>query len=520
MSSLKVIAVILVFSIVAVAGYYGYKTYKRVAPVAKKVAETVNDLNLLNPAKVSQDHKTVSRRFRKTFKAAVPSGYKGAFGIHVNWLKLYNADIFALIPTTAEPENIFESARGGLKFNPGQHTIVIAAHIPNSKSDKERTKRDIVRMVNGNRTFGSMKNVLIKTGVRTVAAYRDEYNNYGQENIAYYIFMDGNFVIHFVGPKQGFKFGVVEELAAALAKTHPANELLYTHPKPKPRDPNDPCGFPHLPPSFEIHAVGISRGSNELRGVAIDKSGHATYEEKVVIGKTKKPVVLVLMASEPTVWRIEQTKDARIAGVLATGKLAQKVLGLAPSTLLREHNPTKRNACRGFYALEYRSPYLQKVEERIWDIFRQNIDMLHIKHSGDFFRIGSITGKPFAKGQRKLKDIMLDGNKQILPGKLGIEQLTRRKILRRATLRDLRNWLRFAQKTRNVDERRFLNRMDSKLRMGKVYYIMEGTELPHGMYGANSAVFIVAPGVPDPTGPRCHNTILYGDGSCRGSCRW
>ncbi|MGA1871417.1 MAG: hypothetical protein ACMUJM_23045 [bacterium] len=491
------------------------------APVAKKVVETVNDLNLFNPAKISQDHKTVARKFRNTFKATVPSGYKGAFGIHINWLKLYNADIFALIPTTAEPESIFESSsRGALKFNPGKHTIVIAAHMSDTKSDKERTRRDIVRMVNGNRTFGSMENVFIKTGTRTVAAYRDAHNNYGQENIAYYIFMDGNFIIHIVGPKEDFKFGVVEELAAALATSHPANELLYTHPKPEPRDPKDPCGFPDLPPSFEIHVVGIKRGSNELRGVAIDKSGHTAYEEKVVIGKTNKPIVLVLMASEPTVWHVEQTKEARIAGVLATGKLAQKVLGLAPSTPLREHDPTKRNACQGFYALEYRNPYLQKVEDRIWDIFRQNIDMLHIKHPGDFFRIGSITDKSFAKGQRTLKDIMLDGSKQILPGKLGIEQLTRRKILRRATLGDLKDWLRLAQETQNVDERGFLNQMDLKLRMGKVYYIMKGTELPDGMYGGNSAVFIVATGVPDPTGPRCHNTILYGDGSCQGSCRW
>jgi hypothetical protein len=53
--------------------------------------------------------------------------------------------------------------------------------------------------------------------------------------------------------------------------------------------------------------------------------------------------------------------------------------------------------------------------------------------------------------------------------------------------------------------------------MENVYIVKSATDLPPGMYGANSAVFLVDAGVPEPGGDRGHNTLVFANGRCSGT---
>ena len=68
-----------------------------------------------------------------------------------------------------------------------------------------------------------------------------------------------------------------------------------------------------------------------------------------------------------------------------------------------------------------------------------------------------------------------------------------------------------------VDAERYRKRLASNFRMANVFIIKAATDLPSGMYGAHSAVFLVDAGVPEPSGDRAHNTLIFADGRCIGT---
>jgi hypothetical protein len=140
---------------------------------------------------------------------------------------------------------------------------------------------------------------------KRVAAYTGTVKNYGASNKAVFVFMDEGRVFHAVGPVVSFDDLALARALAALVAAHPANELLYEHPKiDAPAAPGaDPCGIPGLAGDFDVVVVSVSRGSTPL-DVALDKSGHDVAREDVVVAVTPKPVVLVLMGYDPIVWNV------------------------------------------------------------------------------------------------------------------------------------------------------------------------------------------------------------------------
>ena len=412
-------------------------------------------------------------------------------------------------------EEIFEGGNS-INFNPGANTIVIASKF-RSNQPEEKTRRDIQRMVLGDsETDGEMTEVFIDAGDRQIAAYESRSKNYGQVNLNYFIFMDAGEIVYVTGPEKGFDHALKTSLARNIAAGHPANEMLYTHVEPPSRDPSDPCGFTVLPDRFEIQAVGIRRGSVDLEGVAIDPEVDEASEQTVAVGKTEAPVVLLLMSGRPTAWKLMTTPDAEIAGVIASGRTVQRVIGLADNIPLKEIDPHDRNGCEPFYATEDDGSEFDQFEDRVWQVFAQGVRHMHSKHGGEHFRIGEFTAEPVMRGERELADVIVSASEHLLPGKLGLAQLADQGVLRHAEPSDLSALADGQGDTSTLDLEALRRNTQMAFRMQRAFVVTAKTDLPPGMYGANSAVFLVANDVPDPGGDRGHNTLIYADGRCTG----
>jgi hypothetical protein len=470
----------------------------------------------VNTSEISADAEDVAGDLTKNFRIALPGGYKGGFSMNIGMFGLQAMTIVTLIPADAEAADIFEGGQS-INFNPGDHTIVIAMR-SNARESSAKTQRDLQRMVMGDEESGdAMEEVLIKAGKLEIAAYESHDKAFGQSNLNYFIFLDDGGLIYISGPEADFDHELKETLAASLADAYPTNELLYSHVEVPKRDPYNPCGFEVLPEPFEVHAVGIRQGSDELVGKAIDPEDADGGIQSVAVGSTDQPIVLILMSGEPTVWQVMSTPDARLAGVIASGKGIQRVIGLADDVQLKEINPHDRNSCKPFYATSDEGSEYDQFSDRVWDVFAQGVTRTHTVHGGDFFRIGALSGEPTPKGGLSLGDVLLDGSKQLLPGKLGLAQLRDQALIRPAELADLEAWLGNHESTADIDAKRLRERVSNNFRMNNAYVITAATDLPNDMFGANASLFIVADGVPDPGGNRGHNTLLLADGRCIGS---
>jgi len=471
-------------------------------------------MTLINTSTITADQDEIAAQLEDEFRIAIPASYKGAFGMQVGFFGVQGANIVALVPEEADPESIFEGG-ASVKFSPGQHTIVLAIRT-NSKESKAQTYRDLQRFVLGDEDDRSpLTKVFIQAGDRRVAAYEHRDVLYGQDTLGYFIFLDDGGLVFVVGPEEGFDHAFKASLLRQLSAAYPANELLYAHVERPTRDALHPCGLGALPDRIEVHAVGVRRGDHDLPGIAIDPTDDSASEQSVAVGRTEVPVVLVLMSAEPTLWKVLSTPEAKIAGVLATGDGLQRVIGLEPGVPLKEIDPNERNSCRSFYAYEDRGREFDDVEDRVFEIFAQSIERMHTVHGGDYFRIGEITAQPVLRGNLTVEDVIVDPAEQVLPGKLGLAQLREAGTLELARPSDLDRWL-DGFVAHGIDAERYRKRLSTNFSMENVFIIKAATDLPSGMYGAHSAIFLVDVGVPEPGGDRAHNTLVFADGRCVG----
>ena len=473
-----------------------------------RLVSIVVDASLdVDPVKVATD-------FEATFGAAPPEGYKGGLGFSVQ-LFGKRTTFLSLIPENAAPEEIFEGG-SSLKFNPGPHTMAVGVTLDLGRDDEE-ARRSFHRYLARSGEDEKIERIFLDVGAKRVAAYQGLATSYGQTNLVYEFLMDGGELVMVIGPEPGFDHDFKDAIAAALSRTHPANALLYSHLEAPTRDPNHPCGFRTLPDRFDVHAIGIHRGAEPLEGSAIDPRDDELYAQSVEVGRTEHPVVLVLMAQEPTVWRLSRTHDARLAGVLATGSSVQRVIGLPDDIPLREVTPRDPNGCDPFHADED-SWDRGGARDRIFDTFARDARRFHGRHAGGAFQVGTIDSKPASDPTRDLADVRLDPAERLLPGRLGLRQLIENGTIRPATPDDFERWIAAAGARRPAARKweHFRDAMLRDVRMERGFVVERATRLPLGMAGAHSARFVVADGIADLEGDRGHNTILYADGRCVG----
>ena len=307
---------------------------------------------------------------------------------------------------------------------------------------------------------------------------------------------------------------------------------------------DDPV-FEKLPSNFSVYAVGTYKGTTPV-DVQLDDSGHTVTQATVFVNKPNQSVVLVLSAYDPVLWRVEHTKDTKIAGILVSGYHGQALVGVDEKIPVAISSHQERGEIPYFYATGA-SEKLISMNNIVKKIVGQEIDQFYNKPTRGKFYIGDEPKQFELDGERivfsdKLKTgkaletsqtltsqsttVMLAAqNKPQLVKKidrvaklakssvsqLALDELVTQKKLRLATSDDITAWVEKASKKYarfNPDLR-----VETTMQVGRTYVVLEQVELPNGLFGAHSRNFIIPNDVPFPTGPRCHNRFFKMDGT-------
>lgn len=509
----------------AAAAYVAYRAYifynASVAPVVADVAKAGAEVakvgtaisklaGSLNPFRVTTDPAQVAAEFKSSFRIEPPAGYFGAFVIGIELLGQKHLQVVALIPQGVRPSDVFEGGRNEIRFNPGPHTIFLAAQSP--RTDRDEMRDSIARLAGGDADTGPLSEVFIPVGGRKVAAYRGTSQVYGATNAIVYVFLDEGRLFFATGPKGAFDERALERALAALVAAHPANQLLYEHPKPPAIGAwrSDPCGIPGLADDFDVVVISVARGTTPL-DVVIDRSSEEVRGEEVVVGATPRPVVLVLSGDQPIVWNVGRAPGARIAGVLAQGRLRQAVTGLPKSTRLSTYSTSDGpNACPHFRAERADARERAVFERRVKELFGRGIETFLTRKAGGRFVVGEASGEVAYSPDVSLQSVALPGN--VLPGgQRGLDRLVKEKAIRPATEEEVMAWMKGAAQRTGQPLDAYRRKMSWRTDRDSVYVVLTEVDLPDGLYGANSRTFILPPGVPRPGGPRGHCTFLQMD---------
>ncbi|OGB28726.1 MAG: hypothetical protein A3F78_16325 [Burkholderiales bacterium RIFCSPLOWO2_12_FULL_61_40] len=268
------------------------------------------------------------------------------------------------------------------------------------------------------------------------------------------------------------------------------------------------CGFADLklPEQFSVFAAGAYSG----REIAfqIDQSGHQGTQIDVAVNSPGKPVVLMLGAYEPTIWNIGWSPQTRIAAVLVGGYHRQAVAGLEPSTPLLNSSYDNKGACGYFYVTPDNLAPLNPLSKRV---FGRGVDMVFPATNGKV-----VIGKPLATG------VSLITSGAIVPesfhdrtapmaGPAGLADAVRKGLLRKATAADAEAW---SEAVMQSNPQRDLPPVAGKgvLRPPKpglfnAYVVLKPFTYPSGLYGGNSASFLIPKGVPKPEGNSGHSSV-------------
>jgi hypothetical protein len=265
-----------------------------------------------------------------------------------------------------------------------------------------------------------------------------------------------------------------------------------------------------LPEDFIVYAVGTYSGTSMI-DAQIDKSGHEAGQANVVVNVPDRPVLLVLSAYDPCVWRVGRTPEARIVGVIVSGYHTQLFGGIeksVPRAISTYESPGKFEY---FYA-SGASPELLEMDERVKKLTGKAIERFIHKPQGGTFYVGdppADASKVIYQDEVDLTPFRNPGRP--IAGQRGIIQLIAEGKLRKATREDIDAWVEKAsEKYKRLSPDL---KVEHHMMLFRTYVVLKPVTLPDGMYGAHSAAFIVPQGIPAPTGPLCHNEFYLMDGT-------
>jgi len=259
--------------------------------------------------------------------------------------------------------------------------------------------------------------------------------------------------------------------------------------------------------SSAVFASGAYSG--RLLGFQIDSSGHYATEMDVVVNYTKKPVVLMLGAYEPTIWNVSWTKKSNIVGVLLSGYHRQVVTGLLDSTPTLISTFENKVNCAYFY-IEPKPNRLRGLNSISKRLFKRNVDMVYLaKH-------GSVTIGDTLDGSEKVLQSAsakpTDYRQESLSGIARLEQAVGEGVLKKATLVNAVAWVEEVAKKRSVNKSippvKGMDRIKPPRPMLlNAFVVLQSFSYPDGLYGANAATFFILKGVPRPKGQFGHSTV-------------
>ncbi len=273
------------------------------------------------------------------------------------------------------------------------------------------------------------------------------------------------------------------------------------------------CRLTGLPQKFEVHGAGLRRGLDPSN-IQIDSKGVETREVAVVVNRPGVPIVLVLSAYNPVIWKISRTPDTKIAAVLVGGRHNQAVLGIDKSTSLSIRSQIEQRECGTFYAYTADRDLL-KANEIIKASVGRGIDSFVTTPTDGRM----IVGDGLAIDESKLifsTDIKIEdyAYARLAPvGQRGLESLLEAGKIRFATQADIDAWVEKASapfKKLDPDLK-----VRHRMKIGDTYVVLAPIEYPLGLFGPHAVTFLIAGGVPPPTGSPGHSMIYDMDnGSC------
>ena len=271
-----------------------------------------------------------------------------------------------------------------------------------------------------------------------------------------------------------------------------------------------------LPTQYDVFATGAYSGRET--SYQIDDSGHQATEMDIQV-QHNRPVVLILGAYEPTIWKVKWESNTRIVGVIATGYHAQRVVGL-PKAIPVLETSYKNSQCGYSYVSDDNAAEMNQLSQRI---LQRDIQAIVIAKNGQA-NIGNISADTqlSSSKERSMKDV-IDQNAP-LAGPAGIRDAVSKGLLRPATRADIDAWKAAYNKARNIHTPPVVGGSGSSgtgmdyVHFDSAYVVLKDMTIPAGLYGAHSVTFFVPQGVPRPKGNPGHSTIYeIRSGNCYGS---
>lgn len=285
----------------------------------------------------------------------------------------------------------------------------------------------------------------------------------------------------------------------------------------KPNTTKNRCQFPTYPFPQDISIFAAGAYSGRKLDYQIDFSGHYATQMDVIVNDTKKPVVLMLGAYEPTIWDISWTENSNIIAVLLSGHYKQVVTGLKKETPVLISTHENKGKCGFFYVSPKRLSALNPVARKL---FSRNVDKVYLAKKGEI-----LIGEAVPANAKLLRSSLtkpVHYRQTELSGIPGLEQAVSKGILRKATIVDANTWVEeIMQNKPPMDIPPVAGQGIIKPRrplLLNAYVVLKPFAYPEGLYGGNSAVFFIPKGVPLPNGNSGHSSIYdFNTLSCTGS---
>ncbi|MCH7335291.1 hypothetical protein [Acinetobacter sp. NIPH 2699] len=272
-----------------------------------------------------------------------------------------------------------------------------------------------------------------------------------------------------------------------------------------------------LPQDFDVYATGAYSGRKS--NYQIDDSGHQATEMDIQV-QHDRPIVLILGAYEPTIWKLKWEDQTKIVGVIATGYYKQQVLGLPRSIPILE--TTSQNSQCGYAYVSDRNA--TQVNQLAQKVVQKDIKAIVLAQNGQA-NIGNIRSiSALRSSNDRTLDDVIDKNAP-LAGEAGIRDAVAKGLLRPANKADINGWKAAYNKANNIHTPPVIGATESSSDTGmeyvhfhNAYVVLKEMTIPAGLYGAHSVTFFVPKGVPTPKGERGHSTIYdMNVGNCIGS---
>ena len=268
-----------------------------------------------------------------------------------------------------------------------------------------------------------------------------------------------------------------------------------------------------------VAILGAYEGRSKLPFL-FQGDSHEVTAIRVGANTAGPPLLLVLTAYDPVIWDLAGVPAGRLRGVLVYGYHGQGVAHLPARVPLRFetfHGRERHSGC-GEYAYAYKGGGdLDRLVDQVAALLGREPGSF----TGDYSPLGlhverGVTDEPVKRIDLSRTRLSMPIDRSLVaPGAAGLDQLLASGAIRRATADDVARVNEEAsRRSRSGHLAPFRH---EQLGTSRTYVVTRAITVPAGMYGGNSASFIIMPGVPTPIDRGSHNTYYSAeDGSCRG----